>query len=200
MSWIRKKWPQFQSEFQKYTIDPAFVANDIEHEWSEKKERITDAENGRTCMSLDWIFEKIKTNRNLPIPRCSMYGLDRIGKNQVLKDPRDLEMRMRELVNRRIVFAIEYCRGAQLHPQKNFILNRTFRDKLTYLNTPAESENFAPGCDFHVAVIVGQSFRNEKCQLRIRDSWGQSLGDDFGHVWVDSDSLSRNVLRVVTMD
>lgn len=202
--WARKHWPVRQD----FVVDPAFAYDQLMRSNKEIKEPILDAENGRTCMSLRWLLKGIErkilqTSRNssssLKQPECRMFGFERIQDHQNLKSPLEFKNRMKTLIAQKEFFSIEYCSGVLSDPGKEHIKNRIFDSTLTYLNSPEKTRNFENSCGFHVSVVVGQAMRDGKCQARIRNSWGKSNGEN-GYNWVDLEALSKNTLRVITLD
>jgi len=209
--WIRQQWAVGENDLAQYSIDPKRSYKRMKR--SREFPEILDADRGRTCEATQYILRESRsrladpTNPHFSLPVCDMYGFTQEAGtgNNLLRDPNDIEQQMHRLLENGpfpLPFAIEYCSGTFLYPGKDFIVNRTFRPSLSYLNDTKEAgENFAPKCGFHAAVVTGQAMRNGVCEFRIRNSAGAISGKniDFGYFWVPASDLAKNTIRVITL-
>ena len=211
--WIRENWARFNSSFEDYTSLPAENFNIMSSD-SVNFPALLDAENGRTCGAFNYIMklETSKTgdpfNSAYTTPKCEMWGIDLnpSGTHKVQRTPEEFLTRMHENLetqNRAIPYGIEYCSQVFSEPDKTFIINRTYRPTLTYLNSNAAQENFASDCGFHSSAIIGQKMRHGVCYFKVRNSWGRqglfTPNVERGNFWIPAEALARNTLRLIEL-
>jgi hypothetical protein len=208
-AWIRDNWSKGNSSFISYTANPQATEKAIA---SDPKilAVILNADQGRTCEALDYIFAQEKaltgdpTHPIFQAPLCTMWGLEASADHskQIQESPENFETQMHHLLTasaRPVPFAIEYCSKVLTKPKGSYITNRTYESSLNYLNDPKLStENFSKNCGFHSSVVVGQAMRNGSCSFKVRNSWGTSNGNH-GDYWVDASDLARNTLRLIEL-
>lgn len=151
--------------------------------------------------------------KDLPeLPGCQKFDFQEAATSsgkKTLQTPDAFKAKLHELLsagNRAMPVGIEYCYGVVKTAPGVYITNREFRKDLNYLNTPDASENFDKGCGFHASVVIGQERRSDgKCYFEIQASEGKSCqgfhanancDPKTGHLWVDEDLLSRNLIRL----
>jgi hypothetical protein len=146
------------------------------------------------------------------LPACQKFdfqpGTNASGKKS-LQTADAFKAKLHELLsggNRSMPIGVEYCYGVAKTGPDDYIINREFEQDINYLNTSAASENFSKNCGFHASAVIGQKRQADgKCYFELQVSEGQSCKgfqgsktecDKNGHIWVDEDLLSRNMIRL----
>jgi hypothetical protein len=199
--WARTEWSTAEPEYGHWHDLPFETYDEITH--SPEYNEILDAQRGRTCQAIEFILRRERGKFTsaaaaaLTLPECEMYGLVK-NKNldeYDLLDPALIEQHMHQkiMAAHALPIGIEYCAGVHHFPNQDFIVNRVFRDPISYLNEGAAAlENFDYRCGFHSTSIVGQQLQGDQCFFKIRNT-------NTKYVWVESGALARNTLRVISM-
>lgn len=165
-----------------------------------------------TCRAKKGWLPPLNSDRNSK-PRCQKFDFDKIpnGSEFALKNPASFKKELNDLLDKQpnqiLPIGIEYCSGIFSDSSKSYIQNRVFPKNIDYLNSEASSRNLAQDCGFHASVIIGREKKDGKCKLLIQNSWGASCNYyqypedcEGGKVWVDENDLTKNLLRISTLE